>query len=214
MLVVSLEPLRRFVQAASLAVNAGGLAEPPLQLLAWQLRTLLGHDGWLPDELARPHRGCSTYLLYADPVDRFSIVSYVTRPGYRSPVHDTGVWGLYGVLRGRHRLHLHSRAADGRPDSAEQIELLKPGNVTLPDPQRLPMFQIENPDDEAPGIGVHVYGGVLAGLQSHSFDEQGRPQTHVFSYANSWMPNLWTRRGNDDVGESLAPVSWRRMSSV
>lgn len=212
--VLSLEPLRHFVQAASLAVNACGQSAPPLQLLAWQLRTLLGDASWLPAELSRPRRGGGTYLLYADPVDRFSVVSYVTEPGFRSPVHDTGVWGLYGVLRGRHRLHLHSRASDGRPGSAKEIELLHPGSVTLPDHERLPMFQIENPDDDAPGVGVHVYGGVLAGLQSHSFDEQGRPQTYVFSYANSWMPNLWTRRANDDIGESLPPVSWRRMSSV
>lgn len=52
MLVVSLEPLRRFVQAASLAVNVGNNTAPPLQLLAWQLRTLLSNDDWLPDELA------------------------------------------------------------------------------------------------------------------------------------------------------------------
>lgn len=205
---MSLEPLRRFVQAASLAVNVGNANEPPLHLLAWQLRTLLGQDGWLPSELARPRRGCSTYLLYADPVDRFSVVSYVTEPGFRSPVHDTGVWGLFGMLRGQHRLRLHERCVDGRPEPAEEVLQLRAGEVLPPEPGRVPMFQIDNPDEHAAGVAIHVYGGVLAGLQSLGFDEHGEAHAHVFSYANSWIPNLWARRHDPRPEECAAPATW------
>ncbi|WP_132646971.1 cysteine dioxygenase family protein [Rubrivivax gelatinosus] len=208
---MSLEPLRRFVQAASLAVNACGATEPPLQLLAWQLRTLLAQDDWLPAELARPRQGCSTYLLYADPVDRFSVVSYVTAPGFRSPVHDTGVWSVFGMLRGEHRLRLHDRAPDGRPAAADEVLRLRPGEVLPPEPGRMPMFQIDNPHADAPGVGIHVYGGVLAGLQSLGFDEHGEAHAHVFSYANSWIPNLWSRRHGPRPDEAGAPPTWRAL---
>ncbi|WP_200229782.1 cysteine dioxygenase family protein [Rubrivivax gelatinosus] len=209
---MSLEPLRRFVQAASLAVNVGGHTAPPLQLLAWQLRTLLSSDDWLPEELAHPRRGSSTYLLYADPVDRFSVVSYVTEPGFRSPTHDTGVWSLFGQLRGEHLLRLHGRREDGRPVAAAQALRLRPGSVVQPPPDDLPLFQIDNPGAQDPGIGIHVYGGVLGGLQSPSFDEQGGEHTHVFSYANAWIPNLWGRRPAAARPEA-PPGSWRALAS-
>jgi predicted metal-dependent enzyme (double-stranded beta helix superfamily) len=41
----------------------------------------VARDGWLPDDFARPNpdRYCQ-YPLYGDPLDRFSLVSFVLGP--------------------------------------------------------------------------------------------------------------------------------------
>ena len=65
------------------------------------LAQLVSHDDWLPDEFAQPNpERYQQFLLYADPDDRFSVVSFVWGPGQATPIHDHTVWGLVGVLRG------------------------------------------------------------------------------------------------------------------
>ena len=49
---------------------------------------------------ALPGVSSSQYLLYCDPEERFSVVSFVWGPGQSTPTHDPSVWGLIGVLRG------------------------------------------------------------------------------------------------------------------
>lgn len=117
------------------------------------------------------------------------------------------------MLRGEHLLRLHGRAEDGRPEVLNPAQRLQRGCVALPEPEILPMFQIDNPDRHQPGVGIHVYGGVLAGLQSLSFDERGAAHAHVFSYANSWIPNLWARRPAGPRAGSLSPGLQRQLPS-
>src|SRR5579872_671481 len=81
-------------------------------------RTLLGaliaHDDWLPDAFAAPDpQRYRQYLLYCDPLERFSIVSFVWGPGQRTPIHDHTVWGLVGVLRGAERSVAYRAPAAG-----------------------------------------------------------------------------------------------------
>ena len=65
------------------------------------LRDLVNTDDWLPLEFAKPDPAhYRQYLLYCDPLERFSVVSFVWGPGQRTPVHDHTVWGLIGMLRG------------------------------------------------------------------------------------------------------------------
>jgi hypothetical protein len=90
----------------------------------------------------------------------------------------------------------------------DEVLHLHAAEVLPPEPGRMPMFQIDNPDPHAPGVAIHVYGGVLAGLQSLGFDADGEAHTHVFSYANSWIPNLWARRPGLRPEELGAPPSW------
>ena len=75
---------------AGMLQHAGGL-----------LRTLVAQDDWLPDAMAVPHpQFYQQHLLYGDPLDRFSLVSFVWGPGQKTPVHDHTVWGIIGMLRG------------------------------------------------------------------------------------------------------------------
>src|SRR5689334_15094199 len=84
-------PVRKFVSRGE-ALLAGGLDA---------MRELVSRDDWLPEAMAKPHpQYYQQYLLYADPQDRFSVVSFVWGPGQKTPVHDHTVWGVIGMLRG------------------------------------------------------------------------------------------------------------------
>ena len=68
------------------------------------LAQLVAQDDWLPEEYAQPNpERYQQFLLYADPDDRFSVVSFVWGPGQATPIHDHTVWGLVGILRGAER---------------------------------------------------------------------------------------------------------------
>jgi len=65
------------------------------------LSELITHDDWLPEQFANPNpERYQQYLLHCDPMERFSVVSFVWAPGQKTPVHDHTVWGMVGVMRG------------------------------------------------------------------------------------------------------------------
>lgn len=68
---------------------ASHLPDPGSLLSALPPGALLG----TPDTYAR-------HLVYADPLERFSAMVLVWRPGQRSPVHGHRTWCAYRVLRG------------------------------------------------------------------------------------------------------------------
>ena len=93
---------RTFVQDMTLLVEQAAGDEPTvLGEGRALLGRLVGTDDWLPDEFARPDTASyRQYLLWCDPLERFSVVSFVWGPGQKTPVHDHTVWGLIGMLRG------------------------------------------------------------------------------------------------------------------
>jgi predicted metal-dependent enzyme (double-stranded beta helix superfamily) len=53
------------------------------------LSELITHDDWLPEQFANPNpERYQQYLLHCDPMERFSVVSFVWAPGQKTPVHD------------------------------------------------------------------------------------------------------------------------------
>ena len=96
------EKLLTFVKALSRF-----LEEQPSEALILErgsklLADLVKHDDWLPEAFTKPHpQFYQQYLLYADPLERFSMVSFVWGPGQKTPVHDHMTWGLIGMLRGQ-----------------------------------------------------------------------------------------------------------------
>ena len=78
------------------------------------LETLIREDDWLPEAFCKPHpQYYQQYLLYADPLDRFSVVSFVWGPGQKTPLHNHTVWGMVGQLRGQERSANYYRQANG-----------------------------------------------------------------------------------------------------
>ncbi len=84
------------------------------------LENLIALDDWLPEEFTKPHpQYYQQYLLYADPLDRFSVVSFVWGPGQKTPIHNHTVWGMVGQLRGQEK---------GTPTIDKQKANLNPAN--------------------------------------------------------------------------------------
>ena len=137
---------------------------PPEQELLTQgkhlLYPLLRNDDWLSPDLAQPHpQHYQQFLLYADPQDRFSVVSFVWGPGQATPVHDHTVWGLVGMLRGSESCQPYSRMSDGRwVPAGFQVDML-PGDIEAVSPRIGDVHKVWNALPDQVSISIHVYGG-------------------------------------------------------
>jgi len=111
----NLAPLRTFVGQLTALVDT--IDDEPTLLARGGvlLADLVAVDDWLPDEYATPSPvRYQQYLLHCDPLERFSVVSFVWGPGQSTPIHDHRVWGLVGVLRGAELDERFVRGAHGR----------------------------------------------------------------------------------------------------
>jgi predicted metal-dependent enzyme (double-stranded beta helix superfamily) len=158
------------------------------------LRDLVAADDWLPPEFGEPDpAGYRQYLLYCDPRERFSVVSFVWGPGQRTPVHDHTVWGLIGMLRGSETARNYTAAPCGRL-TATGTEILVPGEVSAVSPMIGDIHQVENALRDRPLISIHVYGGNIGAVARHVFaPETGETRPFVSGYSNRVLPNLWDR---------------------
>jgi len=184
--------LRAFVAdtAQLLATEPGEAAI--LAQLGPKLETLVKHDDWLPEACAVTDGiRYRQYLLYADALDRFSIVSFVWGPGQGTPIHDHRVWGLVGVLRGEEMSVSYQRQADGSLH-AEAPTRLKAGNVVAVSPQIGDIHAIFNGLSDASSISIHVYGGNIGRIRRAVYDAKtGTPHDFISGYSNDTVPNLW-----------------------
>lgn len=157
------------------------------------LAELVATDDWLPEQFARPHpQYYQQYLLYADPLDRLSIVSFVWGPGQKTPVHDHLTWGLVGGLRGRERETAYEKQADGSYQ-ATGSSLLLPGQTTVVSPTIGDVHEVANDLADQPSISIHVYGRNIGRVDRHVFDPlTGAEKSFVSGYASAVVPNLWS----------------------
>jgi len=115
------------------------------------LAELVAQDDWLPDAYAQPNpERYQQFLLYADPDDRFSVVSFVWGPGQATPIHDHTVWGLIGMLRGAELCQPFAKNAQGHwQPSGEQIRL-EQGHVEAVSPTIGDVHRVWNAMSTAP----------------------------------------------------------------
>ena len=159
------------------------------------LRALVSADDWLPDTFAVPSsESYRQYLLYCDPLERFSAVSFVWQPGQKTPVHDHTVWGLVGVMRGEELCQEYADAAAGKPMQQTGEHLVRPGDVDRVSPSIGDIHVVSNAGREKTAISIHVYGGNIGAVRRHTFDAaSGAPRTFISGYSNAVTPNLWDR---------------------
>lgn len=158
------------------------------------LARLIKHDDWLPDFVSAPDENSyRQYLLHCDPLERFSIVSFVWGPGQSTPIHNHTVWGLIGVLRGEE----HSRRFDVQADGslvAADWEKMFPGDIDVVSPSHGDIHQVSNGLSDRPSISIHVYGANIGSVSRNVFDLQsGAPKSFISGYSNAAIPNLWHR---------------------
>ena len=163
-------------------------APPEAQLLAQGrrlLQNLLQQDDWLHPELAQAHPDhYQQYLIYADPQDRFSVVSFVWSPGQSTPIHDHTVWGLIGMLRGSESSQAYSRMSDGRwVPAGFQIDML-PGDIEAVSPNIGDVHKVWNALPSEVSLSIHVYGGNIGKIERHIYREDGTRSNFISGYSN------------------------------
>jgi predicted metal-dependent enzyme (double-stranded beta helix superfamily) len=188
--MANLARLRGFVQDMTRAVERHGADEPRMLDEGERLlRALVKNDDWLPAEFAAPSaESYRQYLLYCDPLERFSVVSFVWMPGHRTPVHDHTVWGLVGVMRGEELCEEYS-------SSIQKVNSHKsgPGEVDRVSPTIGDTHVVSNPGTET-AVSIHVYGANIGAVRRHTYDPAtGMPKEFVSGYHNATVPNLWDR---------------------
>jgi predicted metal-dependent enzyme (double-stranded beta helix superfamily) len=185
-LLVFVRELSRLQQSR---LDQASLLEQGLPLLA----QLVARDDWLPEPFTRPHpQFYQQYLLYGDPLERLSVVSFVWAPGQRTPVHDHLTWGMVGCLRGSERETPYQTSADGQL-LAGASRVLLPGDVVSLSPASGDVHAVENALADQVSISIHVYGANIGRVQRHVFDPaSGVTSPFVSGYASSLVPNLWS----------------------
>jgi len=188
-------PLRSFVQDMTRLVERAADDEPTM---LGEGRELLGRlvaeDNWLPDAFTKPHpEFFQQYLLYCDPLERFSAVSFVWGPGQKTPVHDHTVWGLVGQLRGAERETPYQRDSEGKLHMGDPA-VMHPGDVAAVSPTIGDIHVVANDMPDRASISIHVYGGNIGAVARHTFDpDTGEMKDFVSGYSSEVVPNLWDR---------------------
>ncbi|MEE2969522.1 MAG: cysteine dioxygenase [Pseudomonadota bacterium] len=186
--------LRSFVQHMTRLVERTNDEAVILEEGTSLLSNLVAVDDWLPDQFAEPNPEIySQYLLYCDPLERFSVVSFVWGPGQRTPVHDHMVWGLIGMLRGSERARGFFRNGDGNLEIGDE-EMLRPGQVSAVSPRIGDVHEVSNALTDRASISIHIYGANIGAVSRHVFDaDTGVAKPFVSGYSNTVVPNLWDR---------------------
>src|SRR5262245_40614518 len=182
--------LRGFVQDMTRLVERHGADEPKMLDEGEKLlKGLIGTDDWLPEEFARPSdESYRQYLLYCDPLERFSVVSFVWQPGQKTPVHNHTVWGLVGVMRGEERCEEYSPAI-----KMTHAHVSRTGEIDRVSPTVGDIHVVSNAGTKT-AVSIHVYGGNIGAIRRNVFDPAtGAAKEFISGYSNTVVPNLWDK---------------------
>jgi predicted metal-dependent enzyme (double-stranded beta helix superfamily) len=186
--------LRRYIQDMTRLVESHGDDEAHMLAEGEKLlKGLIANDDWLPEEFAVPSsESYRQYLLHCDPLERFSVVSFVWGPGQKTPVHDHTVWGLVGVMRGAELCEEYSGPTASQPLRASGKHRIEPGEVDRLSPTVGDIHVVSNAFADRPSVSIHVYGANIGAVRRHVFDPaSGAPREFISGYHNAVMPNLW-----------------------
>ncbi len=199
----NLARFRQFVTAFTRLVEDQTAGEAAIFERGGQLLgDLVAHDDWLPDECTAPHpQYYQQYLLYCDPFERFSVVSFVWGPGQKTPVHDHCAWGMIGMLRGAELCRRFTLGAEGQPMRAEESCTLSPGMVDRVSPTVGDVHEVANALTDRPSISIHIYGANIGAVARHVYDPATSAiKPFVSGYSIPMMPNFWDRSAEVRAG--------------
>lgn len=194
--MANIQRLRGFVQSFTQLIDDTGNDETRIFDAGRSLLSdLIRHDDWLPDAFAQPSPDrYQQYLLYCDPRERFSLVSFVWGPGQTTPVHDHTVWGMVGVMRGAELCQEY--AYTDNQLLAQKQHRLEMGEIDLvsPTPTIGDIHTVSNALKDQPSVSIHIYGANIGAVKRHVYDEQnGDAKTFISGYSSEVIPNLWDR---------------------
>jgi predicted metal-dependent enzyme (double-stranded beta helix superfamily) len=177
------EALKRFIWDIQSMVE---LADSPREILLIGrdlMARLIAADDWLPSAFAAADPvGSQQFQLYADAMERFSIVSTVVTPGQATPVADEPFWRISGVLRGAFLLRRFGLDPQGvvLPEGKEQ-KLEAGAIVTSLAGGAAQMVNLL----DRPSIAIQVFGGEIGKVARNSRTPEGAAQFAPTGYANA-----------------------------
>jgi len=163
-----------------------------LELTSDLLRDLVSHDDWIPPAFAEAHPDhYQQYVLHCDPLERFSVVSFVWGPGQMTPIHNHTVWGVIGILRGSETCE-EFQLEDGQAVSTG-THTLEVGQIDRVSPTIGDIHRVANARPDGPSVSIHVYGANIGAVERATFDPDGGSSRFISGYSNDVTPNLWDR---------------------
>jgi len=159
------------------------------------LSALVKHDDWLPAQCARTHpQHYQQHLLHCDPLERFSVVSFVWGPAQSTPIHNHTVWGLIGVMRGAETCRRFAQPGAGQPLVGLEPYRLSCGQTDKVSPAIGDVHEVANAFNDSVSISIHVYGANIGAVKRQVFDlATGNAKPFVSGYSNDTTPNFWDR---------------------
>jgi len=190
---MSITRLRTFVQSMTRVVESHQTEKSVLDAAQPLLADLINHDDWLPDMFAKPNPAkYQQYLLYCDPFERFSLVSFVWGPGQKTPIHDHMTWGMVGVMRGSEMCREYAANAGKLEQTGEH--LVAPGGIDLVSPTIGDIHVVSNAAPDRVSISIHCYGANIGAVRRHVFAaDSGNSSEFISGYSSDVTPNLWDR---------------------
>ncbi len=159
------------------------------------LKQLITHDNWLPEQFATPNpERYQQYLLHCDPLERFSVVSFVWGPGQKTPMHDHTVWGMVGVLRGAEMCEEFQRDSSTGDLISGGSHRMSSGEIDLVSPRVGDIHIVANALSASPSVSIHVYGANIGAVKRHLYQPpDGKKSAFISGYSNAVLPNIWDR---------------------
>ena len=178
--------LQAFVASLTSLVNRKADEATTLHEGRALLQALVSHDDWLQPEHAQPDpQRYQQHLMYLDPQERFSVVSFVWGPGQLTPIHNHTVWGLVGMLRGQEGCQAHVQDEQGHYVAHGPSLILQPGQVEAVSPSIGDVHQVWNGLSDRPSISIHVYGADIGQVRRSVFAPDGTEKAFISGYSNA-----------------------------
>lgn len=150
-----------------------------------EFRRLLHLNDWLPSSYRQPNpERYQQFLLYRDPEDHFSIVSFVWDKGQTTPIHNHEVWGVVGVLQGEEISQRYQRNALGHFEITGEPDHLKVGEIDFFTPASGDVHQVSNALSDQVSISIHIYGADIGKVERYTFALDGTAKRFISGYSN------------------------------
>jgi predicted metal-dependent enzyme (double-stranded beta helix superfamily) len=197
--LVDTPAIRALVNEAQHATASIADAAARVEALKPAFATLLGADGWLPDDCAQPDDtsrmggGIGQYALYRAEDGSLCLFSLVVPAGAATPVHDHLAWGLVGIYRGQQDETVYRRLDDGHDAARANLEVAKQQTLSRGEfyPLLPPVDDIHyvRTVSDTPSISIHLLANDTACVWRHKFDPGSGVVTPFRSgYANAPCP--------------------------
>ena len=148
-------PLQQLVHRLDAAVAAPQEGLPDAVTAA--LGEAVAAGAWLlPEQQRASHDHYARHVIYADPEDRYTIVSIAWGSGQQSPIHGHHTWCGVAVYRGTVIETFYETAGNNAPPRALRSTARQPGTLSF-DANLTGVHRIANTTQDV-AVSIHVYG--------------------------------------------------------